>query len=841
MDEKEFNSVFGGDIRAEETLYLKKNLNKIDRVIDSYEEKIQKCDEYCQDYRGDYENIDVFQEYYSKKSIYIDKIKKIENLSKSPYFVHMYLEEKSSNEDMFVGYEGIFDENGNNIVYDWRSKVGNLAYSNKNSLTYNGYTYKLLYRRKLTIQNKELKDCIEEYNSNKGNTLITDYYLINILKNRKKTRGFLDIVKSIQANQNDIIRTSINQNIFCQGVAGSGKTVIIVHRLSYLLYNYPDVQASKYLFIAPNNNFKNELSELNIKLGINDIELNTLYEFYINKFNYYLHNIYNKNKYTIKKIIDDEANNIKEIYSIDFLKKKYLIIEGYIYSAMNNIMNVYNFAPNKNMSVKQNIDNLKKMMSQSYDIINLKSQCDMFVSNLDEITKNVLIDEKYIFDLEKYKERIALLTVHFSNLFQKNNIALQELSNNIDFSLSIEKLNDKIKSIKKYNLKLRQKTKKMEWFIFKYLIKEKIFNNKQILDYNDAVINNLSKELKIYKESINSYNLLLKKNEFYKHSLDVLTDSINIVDEMKKLYNKIKNITELSNLSKDLEKISEKFEKIILKINDESQFIEILSTLKSIYVTINFNVDNYILCKNNLEKIKNIFNPEEIIKKIFELVLNNKYSFTDYALKNRSFYRNDIFVTLFILNKLDFDKQNYHKYIFIDEAQDYNDEELILIKELENNPVLNIFGDYKQNISSNSIERKNWDVTQQKLETKFKYFELNENYRNTINVVDYCNNELNSNMYGIGLMGNDINIINELSLIDLSKLAKEKNAIIITNNSQIVHFFENSDIKCYFVFDVKGLEFENIIVVSEGLDENNKYVAYTRTKNDLLIIKKVIF
>ena len=107
--------------------------------------------------------------------------------------------------------------------------------------------------------------------------------------------------------------------------------------------------------------------------------------------------------------------------------------------------------------------------------------------------------------------------------------------------------------------------------------------------------------------------------------------------------------------------------------------------------------------------------------------------------------------------------------------------------------------------------------------------------------MDYCNNELNSNMYGIGLMGNDINIINELSLIDLSKLAKEKNAIIITNNSQIVHFFENSDIKCYFVFDVKGLEFENIIVVSEGLDENNKYVAYTRTKNDLLIIKKVIF
>ena len=40
--------------------------------------------------------------------------------------------------------------------------------------------------------------------------------------------------------------------------------------------------------------------------------------------------------------------------------------------------------------------------------------------------------------------------------------------------------------------------------------------------------------------------------------------------------------------------------------------------------------------------------------------------------------------------------------------------------------------------------------------------------------------------------------------------------------------------------DVKGLEFENVIVINNNLDDNNKYVAYTRTKNDLIVINKIL-
>ena len=104
-----------------------------------------------------------------------------------------------------------------------------------------------------------------------------------ILREKKNVSGFTDIVKTIQKKQNDIIRADINKNIICQGVAGSGKTAIIVHRLSNLLYNNPNIPAERYLFIAPNSNFKSELSNLNKKLKIDKIKLSTLYEYYIEK------------------------------------------------------------------------------------------------------------------------------------------------------------------------------------------------------------------------------------------------------------------------------------------------------------------------------------------------------------------------------------------------------------------------------------------------------------------------------------------------------------------------------------------------------------------------------
>lgn len=142
-------------------------------------------------------------------------------------------------------------------------------------------------------------------------------------------------------------------------------------------------------------------------------------------------------------------------------------------------------------------------------------------------------------------------------------------------------------------------------------------------------------------------------------------------------------------------------------------------------------------------------------------------------MSNIKFYRNDVFLILYILDKIGFDRRKQYYYLYIDEAQDYNDQEIKLLKELENSSI-NIFGDYKQNISSNSIQRENWNNLQKIINDDLIYYELNENYRNTVNVVNYCNENLQLNMLAVGTEGNVVKVKENKNIEDIIKDA-EKN------------------------------------------------------------------
>ena len=260
------------DVFLEEQEYLNEKLCLIEARINKLDCDINKYKSDCDEYKNDYENIRYFIESQNK---HVESLKEINSLKKrieSPYFGHMYLNEKNEDEDIFIGEESITDLKGENIVYDWRSPVCSLYYANQNFMKYKNYTYRVKFKRQLLIENKKLVSCNELYHSQKD-VIVTDTFLKSVLKEKKEITGFTDIIKTIQFKQNEIIRSDLDKNIICQGVAGSGKTVIIIHRLSYLLFNNPSIIPTDFLFIAPNDNFKKELSVLNIKLQIDDLLL----------------------------------------------------------------------------------------------------------------------------------------------------------------------------------------------------------------------------------------------------------------------------------------------------------------------------------------------------------------------------------------------------------------------------------------------------------------------------------------------------------------------------------------------------------------------------------------
>ena len=121
------------------------------------------------------------------------------------------------------------------------------------------------------------------------------------------------------------------------------------------------------------------------------------------------------------------------------------------------------------------------------------------------------------------------------------------------------------------------------------------------------------------------------------------------------------------------------------------------------------------------------------------------------------------------------------------------------------------------------------------------YYELNENYRNTLNVVNYCNENIKTQMLGVGIEGNGVEIKKYTQLHEVLEEAGKDNSVIITNNIEYLNEIKSyGNLRCFSVKESKGLEFQNVVVIDDQLDNNSKYIAYTRTLNDLIIFRKNI-
>jgi DNA helicase IV len=187
---------------------------------------------------------------------------------------------------------------------------------------------------------------------------------------------------------------------------------------------------------------------------------------------------------------------------------------------------------------------------------------------------------------------------------------------------------------------------------------------------------------------------------------------------------------------------------------------------------------------------------------------------------------------------------NQDRYLMIDEAQDHSATEYKLLSEINDNKVVfNLYGDSKQ-LLLNYRGMKDWDMFRE----DFKHFELNENYRNTYEVSEFTKETLNLiNITSLGLSGKKVEKIDFRSFIkeinaDRKKFKQETVAIIGNpiylqeEFPQEFNYFKN--LNFLSVMEAKGLQYKKVYVVDEGLSENEKYVSYTRTLEDLTIIHK---
>lgn len=207
---------------------------------------------------------------------------------REPYFGRLDFREEGKDGPLpiYIGKFGVSDEKTQQpLVIDWRAPVSSLFYSfagGDSAVQYEspegtiGGTVSL--KRNLLIREGELQRVVDSYAEGRDLGGVTDEFLLHRLGESKDNR-LRDIVSTIQQEQDAIIRTEKNKILFIQGVAGSGKTTVALHRLAFLLYRYKDrVKAERMMILAPSRMFLQYISGVLPELGVGDIRQTTFAE-----------------------------------------------------------------------------------------------------------------------------------------------------------------------------------------------------------------------------------------------------------------------------------------------------------------------------------------------------------------------------------------------------------------------------------------------------------------------------------------------------------------------------------------------------------------------------------
>ena len=200
----------------------------------------------------------------------INKHKRLTKILAIPYFGRIdFLEKKENSKVMpiYIGIHTFYDpESRATLIHDWRAPVSSMFYDHE--LGEAGYRSpsgeikgEISLKRQYRIRGGKMEFMIESA------LTVHDDILQKELSSNADDK-MKNIVATIQREQNQIIRNEDIRTLIIQGVAGSGKTSIALHRIAYLLYTFRDSISSKdILIISPNKVFSDYISNVLPELG----------------------------------------------------------------------------------------------------------------------------------------------------------------------------------------------------------------------------------------------------------------------------------------------------------------------------------------------------------------------------------------------------------------------------------------------------------------------------------------------------------------------------------------------------------------------------------------------
>lgn len=699
-----------------------------------------------------------------------EKIEAYRPFFDEPYFARMDLIDNAEGyNSYYIGKKGDVKLE----ILDWRTPVARRYYQKScSTFTFNEYEYKTVLRRAIRTKNGKVLDFKNEYLSlkdylsaeeiaDRDEENILDPFLREIIKNRKEETSVKDIIETIQEKQYEIITRPEKGDFVLQGCAGSGKTMVMLHRLSYLMYNNEDIKPRDVLIITPSNSFNAFIDELAEILELERVRTTTAYEYFL-------------------QVLKNEKIDLTD--KIDPAQKENIEYLEYLYSPK--------FV--KDVEKKQ-----AKVFDSLYGLFT-GEECKEFVEEIISESQRQLTAYEGIKNASMRVRRAVLGEIKEKKeggLYYTK--AFRELMNAI---LDIEDFfNGTIKS---------ERSKSPEYFY------------RQLMSFYKSASFAVRNTDRIVKEAETSLSALADDIEKEIADLRRFKQKIGGID----VYMYADRIARRKEILEEIQKTKEK----VLSIGEHN------TAFSEFYL--------YLRGEKNFSEIGEGTSFIDIVRYFYRETVK-KYK-VNYGMTSKKMYRSDAYALCVICAGICERLSPVYSYVFVDEGQDISPCEYALLRKINAKASFNIFGDLAQNVTKwRGV--KDW----KEISPDFPIYELNQNYRNTNQIVSFVSGKLGLDMQSIGYDGPEVVKISPrgvnaffkdkkgLKAVICAESEKENYARKTYNDVRAKGKVSRNKINIMTVYESKGLEFSSVVVAERGMTDSEKYIAYTRALKDLAVIE----
>lgn len=820
-------------ITSGEVFDLERNhLSNIESGITREIEEIHACPDYVNPYAvGDYDDGNLSFAKSLSANKYGKRLEELENYIPKPYSYRVDISADGETETYYIGASDVILKDGKKVI----SANSDFGYELINYQTIKvhkeGKEYGIKLSRQFDIDHASLYGYVnlrtdEDVIFQSG---ITDPFLVRVLNMRKKQHSLTDIFVTIQEKQNKIVNTDFKKNIIVQGCAGSGKTMVLLHRLSSLKYKQRDFDFSqKALILTPNEQFSLHIKGLAEGLQIGSVHRISVEQYYLDMLLQYDSVFKPENKLVsemqvrqdyVDYIYSDQFKNDFERAYNDILEKRNGLVDILIQlqEAMNQEKKTFSWTEESRFTVQ---------MKYSVDALNelVRKKEQDYASAQDRITK---LEERRMF----LEDRIPASEQFAKNIVQESlprvNTKIGEYI--LEKQQEIEELNKKIQDLQEEYTRVKGTL----IILGKRARLEKL--NTDIKEVEEKVIP-LQKQLDEQKELLSMSQDGKEDDEILAWMKQVSVYIKKVQDEVRLCSNAKDEYSRFSNeLSEVTDNIKAAYEEYHL-IEAEQYSTEIKKMVQYLYE----QLEQYSLLniyQQIYDESVRVFKEENGVKNIIGKC-----------------HRYDLYIQLMFAMKYFNKRIGNMQFICVDEGQDLAVNEYRLLLELnQNNVVFNIFGDTNQLMKSGR-GISDWNLLVSEFDAE--QYVLNENYRNTNQITRFCNDNFGLKTLQTGVDGPKVR---EIPRRDLEKelaglvVTTERVAILLPRIVQKMKYLDmdilpdnireiigetmdNGFISIMYVDEVKGIEFDKVFVVSAKMRRNEKYIAYTRALSELIIV-----